>query len=168
MKKGLISNHQEVDRILDRLERGGLRITGQRKTMIVIFEEAEGMITPREVYERMRTKYAGLSFDTVYRNIRILVEMGEVEAFGFPDGVRYQMRCAHEDHHHHFICMQCERITPIDTCPFELGIEIPPSFKVVRHTFEVHGYCDDCVSIEGGDGNRNMEFRRNSTSRIDL
>ena len=122
----------------------GLRITDQRKTMAKLFAEADGYLTPKEVYEYMGKRYSGLSFDTVYRNLRIMNEMGILEQFVFEDGVKFRVHCKEQLHHHHLFCLGCEKTMPLAYCPMEKIEGVPAQFRVVRHKFEVYGYCPDC------------------------
>ncbi len=129
----------------------GLRITEQRKTLAQIFADSEGYLTPKAVYDQMSLLYPGLSFDTVYRNLRLMHEMDVIEQFIFEDGLKFKVHCQGSHHHHHLICMECEKTLPITFCPMEqaqLSL-IPSDFQVVKHKFEVYGYCSDCKADEG-------------------
>ncbi|MFD2611846.1 Fur family transcriptional regulator [Paenibacillus gansuensis] len=122
----------------------GLRITDQRKTLAKLFAEAEGYLTAKDVYDEMGRSYSGLSFDTVYRNLRVLHELGVLEQFVFEDGIKFKVHCQEAHHHHHLICLQCEKTYPLVFCPMDTGCKVPDHFQVVKHKFEVFGYCQDC------------------------
>lgn len=130
--------------IIETMARTGLRITEQRKTLAKLFTEADKSLTPKEVYEYMEKRYSGLSFDTVYRNLRIMHELGVLEQFTFEDGVKFQLRCSTDHHHHHMICLECEKTFSIDFCPMVHAPKLPQPFKVVSHKFELYGYCVHC------------------------
>lgn len=129
--------------IMQQMSRKGLRVTEQRRTMVKLFEEASGYLTPKEVYEHMQRVYPGLSFDTVYRNLRLLLDMDVVEQILFEDSVKFKLSCEEQHHHHHMICLQCEKTLPIHFCPMS-GTDVPGDFQVIKHKFEVFGYCGDC------------------------
>ncbi len=135
-----------INPLLRRLETHGIRITPQRKTLLKLFAETSSFLLPKDVYRHMATVYPGVSFDTIYRNIRVLKELGIVEQFDFEDGVKYKLGCSaghRHDHHHHLICLGCNEVFPLMHCPMSL-IEIPQSFRVTQHRFEVYGYCSEC------------------------
>ncbi|MFC5403968.1 Fur family transcriptional regulator [Cohnella soli] len=134
-----------TDEIMQRMSRKGLRITEQRKTMVKLFESATGYLTPKDVYEHMQQVYPGLSFDTVYRNLRLLLDMDVVEQIMFEDGVKFKLSCEEEHHHHHMICLNCEKTLPIRFCPMS-ETDVPGGFRVVKHKFEVFGYCENCAA----------------------
>lgn len=131
--------------IITKMSSNGLRITEQRKMMVRLFLGEDKYYTPKEVYEHMSQKYSGLSFDTVYRNLRLLCEIGILEQFVFEEGMKFRLHCGNE-HHHHLICLECEKTYTIDFCPLHLVSDLPGNFKVVQHKFELYGYCEDCKS----------------------
>lgn len=136
-----------MEEIIRRMSSQGLRITDQRKTLAKLFAETQGYLAPKEVYEYMGRSYTGLSFDTVYRNLRVMEELGVLEQVIFEDGGKFKLHCREHDHHHHMICLQCGRTYPITFCPMEQTI-VPEDFRVVKHKFEVFGYCKECVQDE--------------------
>lgn len=132
-----------MERIIEIMAEQGLRITDQRKTLARLFAEAPGYLSAKDVYDYMGQKYKGLSFDTVYRNLRVMQELGVLEQIVFEEGVKFKLHCSEDHHHHHMICLQCEKTYPITFCPMQLT-ESPDDFQVVKHKFEVFGYCKDC------------------------
>lgn len=72
-----IWGHQNSSiQMLEKLTQNGLRVTEQRRTLVRIFSDYEGYLSPRDVYNKMAKHYPGVSFDTVYRNLRFLSDMG--------------------------------------------------------------------------------------------
>jgi Fur family zinc uptake transcriptional regulator len=138
---------QTVERMLNTMAGKGMRITEQRKTLARIFAEATGYLTAKEVYERLEMNHKGLSLDTVYRNLRVLQEIGVLEQFDFDDGAKFRIGCTFQNHkhHHHFICLSCDQIYPFDYCPMEHLGELQEHFLVVKHKFEIYGYCKHCI-----------------------
>lgn len=136
-----------TEEIVRRMAAQGLRITDQRKTLAGLFAESPGYRTPKDVYEYMGRIYSGLSFDTVYRNLRVMEELGVLEQVMFEEGVRFKLHCREHDHHHHLICLQCSKTYPIKHCPMD-ATDVPDNFQVVKHKFEVFGYCRDCRQDE--------------------
>jgi Fur family zinc uptake transcriptional regulator len=134
-----------VERTIQVMSNHGLRITGQRRTLARLFAEASGFLSAKEVYQSLEMKHHGLSFDTVYRNLRLLQELGVLEQFNFEDGMKFRLGCyGHKHHHHHLICMSCDHIYPLDYCPMEHLTNLPAHFQVVKHQFEIYGYCEEC------------------------
>lgn len=133
-----------TEEIIGVMSAQGLRITDQRRSLAKLFAERDGYLTPKDVYEYMCKQYSGLSFDTVYRNLRVMEELGAIEQIVFEDGLKFRAGCSSEGHHHHhMICLQCQKTYPIHFCPMPLT-DAPEDFQVVKHKFEVFGYCKEC------------------------
>jgi len=140
--------------MIDAMSKRGLRVTDQRKTLARLFAEAPGYLSAKDVYEEMGKTYNGLSFDTVYRNLRLLQELDVLEQFVFEDGVKFKAHCREHGHHHHAICMHCEKTYAVPFCPLDaIRVDLPQGFNVVKHKFELFGYCEACgehAEAEGG------------------
>lgn len=134
-----------VQDILRAMSAQGWRITDQRKTLAALFAESSGYLSPKDVYDHMRQKYPGVSFDTIYRNLRLLSEMGVLEQFYLNDGLKFRARCRTR-HHHHMICLQCEKTITFEFCPMSHMDHLPSDFRVMNHRFEIFGYCGSCAS----------------------
>ena len=82
-----VSTHTHtIDNMLKAMSEQGWRITEQRRSLATLFAESGNYLSPKDVYEHMKMKYPGISFDTVYRNLRLLSEMGVLEQFHLADG----------------------------------------------------------------------------------
>lgn len=134
----------KTEQIIEKMADSGMRITDQRRTLAKLFADTNGYLAPKDVYEFMGKRYSGLSFDTVYRNLRIMFDLGVLEQVVFEDGVKFRVTCADGHHHHHMICLQCEKTYPIHFCPMS-QTDVPDQFQVVQHKFEVFGYCSTCT-----------------------
>ncbi|AJY76234.1 Fur family transcriptional regulator [Paenibacillus beijingensis] len=133
-----------VQEMVGIMSRNGWRITEQRRKLAEIFAKSDGYLSPKDVYDQMAVHYPGVSFDTVYRNLRLLSEMGALEQFYFMEGgLKFRGSCT-SHHHHHLICVNCEKTLSFDYCPMEHSLMLPGNFKIVSHRFEVYGVCEQC------------------------
>lgn len=139
-----MAESNRMKQMLEVITRNGLRVTKQRRTLLQIFIDDEGYLSPKDVYEQMSKLYPSVSFDTVYRNLRILNDMGLLEQYYFMDGGLKFKGCCLAHHHHHLICLNCEKNVPFDFCPMDQPIDLPKNFKIVNHRFEIYGLCDQC------------------------
>jgi Fur family zinc uptake transcriptional regulator len=135
-----------VEQIIGAMSAKGWRITEQRRTLATLFAGAGGYLAPKDVYEAMKESYPGVSFDTVYRNLRLLSEMGVLEQVYLNEGPKFRASC-HSHHHHHLICVQCEKTVPLDYCPLPDPAALPGGYEILHHRFEVFGYCPDCAKL---------------------
>lgn len=139
-----MSDKNKVEEMIGIMVKNGWRITEQRRTLAEIFAKSDGYLTPKYVYDQMAIPYPSVSFDTVYRNLRLLSDMGALEQFYFMDGgLKFRSTCINH-HHHHLICTQCENTLTFDYCPMDAALPLPGNFKLTGHRFEIYGICDDC------------------------
>ncbi len=119
------------------------RSTRQRAAIRAVIEAAERPLTPQEVLDGARAEVSGMGIATVYRNLKLLVDDGSVQAVALPgDSPRYEStRLAH---HHHFQCRACQRVFDVHGCPGALGQLAPAGFVVESHELTLYGRCADC------------------------
>ena len=134
------------NRMIQAMESKGLRITTQRRWIAELFSVSTGFVLPRQAHAYISERLPGVSYDTVYRNLRLLTEIDLIEQFDFPEGVRFKLRCGPKRHHHHLICIHCQQTFPIDYCPLDSEINMPEAFQIISHKFEIYGLCGRCVA----------------------
>lgn len=103
--------------------------------------------TAETVYLNVRKTYPNISLGTVYRNLTLLSDMGEIQKLHLKDGI---------DHfdadirpHNHFLCTECGAVLDIDFCEennSELDQKAGSLFdgKITGHITYFHGLCPAC------------------------
>ncbi|NOX72406.1 MAG: transcriptional repressor [Alphaproteobacteria bacterium] len=89
-----------TDTIIDRCEAKGLRMTGQRRVIAQVMEDAKDHPDAEEIYARATTIDAAISLATVYRTVKLFDEIGILERLEFGDG-RSRFEDADRPHHDH-------------------------------------------------------------------
>lgn len=146
-----VQNTQSIklntEQIIQMISQNGLRITEQRKSIARLFTETSNLLSPMQVYYDLGSKHRGLSYNTVYRNLKLLQKMGVLQPFYNEDGLKFGVSSSPSfSSQHQFICMSCDIVYPLDS-NFESEIpRLPLEFKVVIHKHEVLGYCPNCSS----------------------
>ncbi len=97
--------------------------------------------TAHWVYDRLKPEIPGLSLGTVYRNLSILRQDGQIQSVGFNGGMEHFDGDLHP--HAHFFCTVCGRVSDL------MDIEIPPAPQVAEGEVEAvslcfHGKCHHC------------------------
>ncbi|MEM6306846.1 MAG: Fur family transcriptional regulator [Pseudomonadota bacterium] len=90
------------DTIIDRCEIKGLRMTGQRRIIAQVLQDATDHPDVEELYNRASVQDAEISIATVYRTVKLFEEAGIIEKLEFGDG-RARYEDAERDHHDHLI-----------------------------------------------------------------
>ncbi|WP_281825567.1 Fur family transcriptional regulator [Jannaschia rubra] len=94
-----------VPSLLDRCEAHGLRLTGQRRTIAQVLEEASDHPDVETIHARASAIDANISVATVYRTVKLFEEQGLLERREFGDG-RARYEDAEREHHDHLIDLQ--------------------------------------------------------------
>ncbi len=101
--------------------------------------------TAEIVYENIRTSYPRISLGTVYRNLALLVELGEAIKLPGIDG--FDHFDANVDPHYHFICENCHAIVDLDLPPLsEINEKASKTFDgvITGHSTYFYGKCKNC------------------------
>jgi Fe2+ or Zn2+ uptake regulation protein len=121
-------------------------MTRQRQ---VILEELRKVNThPRadEIYEIVRKRLPRISLGTVYRNLEIFSECGEIQKLELGCSLNRFDGVAQD--HYHIRCLDCDRV--IDSPPgFDVCITHEPAentdFKIIGHKLVFIGICPACL-----------------------
>lgn len=130
--------------IISRSAERGLRMTGQRRVIAQVLEEAEDHPDVEELHARASALDAGISIATVYRTVKLFEEAGLLERHEFGDG-RARYEDAERDHHDHLIDMQTgEVIEFVDPEIEELQEKIAKrlGYQLKGHRLELYGVKD--------------------------
>lgn len=120
------------------------RDTAQRRAIRAALESAGRPLGALEVLQGAKAAAPGLGIATVYRNLKALVEGGEVSAVELPgEAPRYEF--AGKEHHHHFLCGSCDRVYELGGCLGGLAALLPRGFKLGSHELLLHGTCAACA-----------------------
>lgn len=98
------------------------------------------------IYMNVRRQNPNISLGTVYRNLTLLVEEGEINRIHVGDGVDHFD--ADTSPHYHFVCSECGNV-------IDLKIDYPESIlntaasdfdgKIMGHVTYFYGICGDCL-----------------------
>ena len=134
-----------ADSMLRRLSDEGLRLTGQRETVVRAIAGKAGAFNPEGLVDELRP--GGIGRATVYRALELLEKRGMLSRIHI-DGCHGYTVCE-EGHHHHLICNSCSKVVPIDASGIEDAIRKlarDMNFRLASHTLEFSGTCDTCLS----------------------
>ena len=130
-----------ADTILERCEAKGLRLTGQRRVIAAVLEDADDHPDVEELYARASAVDDGISLATVYRTVKLLEEAGILEKLDFRDG-RARYEDAERDHHDHLIDMNSGEVIEFVDAEIEAlqeKIAEKLGYELKGHRLELYG-----------------------------
>ena len=122
------------------------RMTRQRQIILEELRKVDSHPSADEVYEMVRKRLPRISLGTVYRNLEILSQKGEIQ--------KLELGCALKRfdgiaaNHHHIRCIHCGRVVD---APEDFDVTInhdlkdATDFKILGHRLEFRGMCPDCL-----------------------
>ncbi len=119
----------------------GLRMTGQRRVIAKVLEEAQDHPDVEDLYARASMIDSNISIATVYRTVKLLEETGMLERHEFRDGrARYEI--VPENHHDHLIDLKTGNVIEfaneeIERLQEKIAKEL--GYRLVDHRLELYG-----------------------------
>ena len=121
------------------------RKTKQKEAILEVLRGTNSHPTADWVYNEVRKDIPNISLGTVYRNLRMLREGGEILELDLCGTLaRFDAR---RDNHYHFRCEKCGRVFDVDM-PVDEEMDRKATqntgFKISCHRLEFRGICREC------------------------
>ena len=121
------------------------RMTRQRKKILEVVKNTTSHPTADWIYEQVKKEIPSISLGTVYRNLNVLAEMGEILILEYSNN---QSRFdGNPETHYHLKCEECSNV-------YDINLEVKENlnkkankqtpFQVSGHRLEFYGHCPDC------------------------
>ena len=96
------------------------------------------------IYTQLKPEHPDLSLGTVYRNLALFRESGEIVSVANVHGV--ERLDAYTEPHAHFICDQCDAVIDVDIPMEDLRTVLQKQYgcEVQRSSMILHGLCECC------------------------
>ena len=122
-----------------------LRHSRQRERIYQYLCESTEHPSAEMVYNDLRPEIPGLSLGTVYRNLKLLEELGQVRRItSFQGTERYDACCGD---HAHFLCEGCGLLHDLggaNALAIRDAIRLEEGFTMARLDLTVTGRCPNC------------------------
>ena len=148
----LSSQYQIISSPLgDGLHRDGKRLTPQRLKVLNLFENigAGNHLSAEEVHEQLVKTSAKVSLATIYRTLRLLVQMGLLHELELSEGGhRYELISNETADHHHLICIRCGRTEEFENVEVLEAGKVAArinGFKLIESSLNVRAICPKCI-----------------------
>ena len=126
-----------------------LKHSSQRDSILEFLKTRKDHPTADVVYMNVRKSFPNISLGTVYRNLNLLADIGEIVKIPTPDGGdRFDGRT---DSHYHVVCSNCGNVFDLELDPsFDQFIDKTAGEKfngvVDSHNILFYGKCTNCCS----------------------
>ncbi len=122
-----------------------LRMTRQRQGILEELRKTDTHPSADELFGRVRKQMPRISLGTVYRNLEILSELGEIQKLELSGSLkRYD---GHPHRHYHIRCVGCDTVADAPIAPLnQLEDELYQTtvFDIIGHNLEFTGLCPAC------------------------
>ncbi len=122
-----------------------LRKSKQREAIIRVVRSTNSHPTADWIYEEVRKEIPDISLGTVYRNLKLLRESGEILEIDLASTLsRFNGK---PDNHYHFRCERCGRVFDVDEpVDEEINDKVArkTGFRISHHRLEFRGLCKEC------------------------
>ena len=126
-------------------EKTTLKRSRQREAIVTFLKTRKDHPTADVVYQEIRATIPNISLGTVYRNLALLSERGEI--LRLPCDGKMDHFDADTRPHYHFICNQCGCVKDMDL-PYSDDMDQLANQQfdgvITRHSLLFEGLCKDC------------------------
>lgn len=102
--------------------------------------------TADTVYQNIRVDFPNISLGTVYRNLGLLAELGEISKLNTGDGAeRFDYNTAP---HYHFVCSKCHEVQDLMFLPDDTFLDFARQHfagRIDSHQTTFFGVCEHCI-----------------------
>jgi len=147
--EGADGRRPAAPRLIERIRAAGIRVTGPRRAIARVLEEAGDHLDVEEITRRAQKIDPSIHRATVYRTLGLFKGLGLVDELDLLHlrGERHFYEIRESATHAHVICTHCGKILEIGgetIAAFEQAISEETGFRVESMRFEIGGYCPDC------------------------
>jgi len=123
-----------------------LRTTQQRTIILEEVRASKSHPSADELYSRVKKRLPRISLGTVYRNLEILTQLGEIQELKLSGSLkRYDWN---PRKHYHIRCINCDRVDDAPIAPLnqiEDDLYETTVYEIIGHNLEFTGLCPDCT-----------------------
>ena len=148
----LSSQYQVITSPLgDDLHKDGKRLTPQRLKVLNLFENigAGNHLSAEEVHAKLIKSSSKVSLATIYRTLRLLVQMGLLHELELSEGGhRYELLSNETADHHHLICIRCGRTEEFESDEVLKAGKVAAKvngFTLIESSLNVRAICPNCI-----------------------
>ena len=121
------------------------RNTKQKRAILKVLEGTKSHPTADWIYDEVRKEIPNISLGTVYRNLRLMADEGEITEVDLSGG--HSRFDARRGNHYHFRCQMCDAVCDVEEPvhkELDKKVETMTGFTISHHVLEFRGVCNEC------------------------
>ncbi len=124
-----------------------LKKSKQRDLIKAFLMERKDHPTADVIYMNVRQQNPNISLGTVYRNLTLLADIGEIQRLRLGDGVDHfdaDISC-----HYHFICSECGKVIDLEMDNIDSINDVAAANfggNIAGHVTHFYGTCEACMN----------------------
>ena len=127
--------------LLDKINKLGLKMTDQRRTIVKVLSESNDHPDVELVYQRVAKIDSKIGIATVYRTIKLFEENHIIEKHDFKKDGRFRYEQVPEEHHDHLIDVKNDKVIEFqndDIEKLQKKVAEELGYKLVDHRLELY------------------------------
>ena len=127
--------------LLDKINKLGLKMTDQRRTIVKVLAESNDHPDVELVYQRVAKIDSKIGIATVYRTIKLFEENNIIEKHDFKKDGRFRYEQVPEEHHDHLIDVKNDKVIEFqndDIEKLQKKVAEELGYKLVDHRLELY------------------------------
>lgn len=121
-------------------------ITKQRKLILDIIRSSKEHMTAEEIYMKAKKIMPSIAVGTVYRNLGLMAEAGEIRRITMSNAPDRFDRSVHP--HEHVICQNCGELHDISISNLKEQLEKQTGIEILGYDLSLKYICDKCKKEE--------------------
>lgn len=115
----------------------------QREAILEELRSRKDHPTAEMIYTAVKVRYPRVSLGTVYRNLSLLYDKGEILKVSHGEGGEHYDGFTHP--HNHFVCCRCGRVLDVESKDEVKEPESKDIGTVESHSVIFYGLCKNCI-----------------------
>lgn len=122
-----------------------IKYSRQREALLALLQSTRSHPTAEWLYTELKKEFPAISLATVYRNLNLLADTGEILRLDVGSGTEHFD--ATTKNHYHFVCRNCSAVLDLEMpalSDLDRIAEQENPVRIEKHTLLFYGLCEHC------------------------
>ncbi len=126
-------------------------LTKQRKIILEIIKSSSDHMTAEEIYTKAKQIMPSIAVGTVYRNLGLMTEAGEIRRLAIPDKPDKYDKSVQP--HEHLICQKCGEVSDLFVSSLQDYLQQQTGIEITGYDLNLRYICGKCKKEAAKKGN---------------